>query len=440
MYKKIFNLAIPNIISNITVPIVGMVDLLIVGMLSDDAALSGIALSTSIFNSIYYSFSFLRMGTSGLSAQSYGARDLRASNEILQRSLTLSLLFSLVILCFSSQLDALGLWFMEGSQAAESAASSYFKIRIWGAPANLLLFTLMGWFIGMQNSKTPMWISLLINGVNIFASYLFAITLGMGLDGVALGTVVAQYSGLAFAIYILLKHYSKILYILPLKVIVNCSKMLRFFRLGSDIFIRTMCLVAVFSYFTRASSIYGDDVLSANTILMQLFSFFSFFMDGFGYAAEALCGRYYGARNLRLLALTIRGVFRVGFFLALLFSLVYYFWGYSLMTFFTSSESVLLSVEYHVAYAAFIPLCSYGAFLWDGVFMGMTFTSALRNTMLLAMCVYFGLYFLFDSMWGSVGLWVSFLVFLGVRSVMQYVQYRVLLSGGLRGGNRLFYN
>ncbi len=433
MYKKLFSLAIPNIISNITIPLVGMADLVIVGMLHSDNYLAGMAIGTAIFNMLYWNFGFLRMGTSGLAAQSYGRRDFKDSGRILLRALSVAFAISAIILAFQAPIIDFSLWFMDGSEVAESAAYSYFKIRIWAAPATLALYVFNGWFVGMQNSRTPMWVAITINVINVAASYFFAITLNGDLEGVAYGTLLAQWSGVLLALYFVLRYYHRVLRggIFGTKnfmKIFSSEKLMEFFKLNRDIFIRTFCSVAVFTYFTKASSSMGDAVLSANTLLMQLFTLFSYFMDGFAYAGESLSGRYYGSGSRVLLNKSIRTIFDVGLITALLFSAFYLFLGGSIMSIFTDSEAVLSAANDYIVFAAAIPIMGYSAFLWDGVLVGMTLSKLLRNSMLGATAIFFTLYFSLNSLVGNNSLWIAFLAFLLTRGILQWLFTRKILG------------
>lgn len=429
MYKKLFSLAIPNIISNITIPLVGMVDLTIVGLLADDIQLGGIAIGTAIFNLIYWNFGFLRMGTSGLTAQCYGRRDFAEATLILARALFLALAISAIIIVLQLPIQSATLWFMEGSQGVESAASQYFSIRIFAAPATLSLYAVKGWLIGMQNSRTPMWIAIAINIINVVVSYIFAITFGWGIKGVALGTLVAQWGGLILAVGLLARYYGRLLGSARRvshwwRALLKGDQLRVFFVLNGDIFIRTLCLVSVSTYFIKASSSISDDVLSANTLLLQLFTLFSYFMDGFAYAGEALAGRYYGAGSGRLLRRSVRTIFVVGLGTAILFSLLYLFAGRYILEIFTQSRPILGVAFSYINWVALVPIVGFAAFLWDGIMVGMTQSRIMRNAMLVATALFFILYLITESVWGNDGLWFSFIVYLLLRGAVQWYLIR----------------
>lgn len=373
------------------------------------------------------------MGTSGTTAQAYGKKDLQQAVEVLLRGLALALLISIFILIVNNLIERGSLWFMEGSEAVERAAASYYRIRIWAVPATLSLYVFQGWFIGMQNSKSPMWIALIINVINITLSCIFALTLGWGLEGVAYGTLIAQWCGVLISLLALWRYYGRVfrrvsLTARSLLAIVDGKKLRAFFTLNLAILIRTVCLVCVFTYFTKASSSQGDVYLSANTILMQLFTLFSYFMDGFAYAGEALAGKFYGAGNSVLLRKAIGCLFVIGFIMAVVFTGIYLLFGEGILSIFTDSAMVLDVASGYIYWAAGIPLCGFAAFLWDGILVGMTLSSYLRNSMLIASGVFFAVYFPLVYVWGNGALWFAFLMFLVTRGVVQWVMTQKLLN------------
>lgn len=420
MNRKILRLAVPNIISNITIPLVGMVDLAIVGILGSVDMLAAIAIGTTIFNMLYWNFGFLRMGTSGLTAQAYGGRDFRQVQRVLMRSIVVSLFIAILILLFQEPLVRAIMLFMDSSPVVESLALDYFYIRVWAAPATLALYAFKGWFIGMQNSKTPMWIAILINVVNVVASLFCAFTLEMGLSGVALGTTIAQWSGLGVAVWCVVRYYGRVLDSRSLfEGVFDGRELGRFFKLNGDIFIRTLCLVAVFTYFTKAGSSMGTVTLAANTLLLQLFTLFSYFMDGFAYAGESLTGRYTGSASSVMLRRSVTAIFRVGAMVAVGFMLLYLFAGRYILMVFSPPAEVMAEAEAYIWLVAAVPLVGFGAFLMDGILVGMTRSAIMRNSMLVATALFFGLYFTLVDWLGNTALWLSFLLYLLARSALQ---------------------
>lgn len=321
--QRILHIAIPSIISNITVPLLGLIDVTIVGHLGSASYIGAIAVGGMLFNMIYWVFGFLRMGTSGLTAQAYGAHDLKEVTRILLRSTGISLMLALALLILQYPIRLIAFELIDTSAEVQQLATLYFHICIWGAPATLGLYSFSGWFIGMQNSRFPMFIAITQNIVNIVASLLFVFVFGMKVEGVALGTLIAQYAGLFMAYLLWLRYYRPLRKYISRKQLFTHDAMKRLFQVNRDIFLRTLCLVAVTVFFTSTGAAFGDVVLAVNTLLMQLFTLFSYIMDGFAYAGEALTGKYIGAGNRQELQRTIRHLFGWGIALSLAFTLLY---------------------------------------------------------------------------------------------------------------------
>ncbi|MCK5168827.1 MAG: MATE family efflux transporter, partial [Bacteroidales bacterium] len=297
MNRRILNIAIPNIISNITVPLLGIVDLALVGHLESKVYIGAIALGSMIFNFIYWGFSFLRMGTAGFAAQSYGKKDFRESFYILYRALFVGFIGAIFLLIIQKPIDLLSFFIINGSDEVEFFARQYFYIRIWAAPATIALYSISGWYIGMQNAKIPMIIAITVNLLNIGFNFLFIKVFGMKSDGVALGTVLAQYLGLIVGLIFLSKSSKRLKQYLNFKEILQINALKKFFNVNKDIFIRTISLVFALSFFTAKSAKYGDTLLAVNTLLLQFFMIYAHVVDGFAFAGEALAGKYFGARD-----------------------------------------------------------------------------------------------------------------------------------------------
>ena len=342
--RQILHIALPSIVSNITVPLLGLIDVSIVGHLGAASYIGAIAVGGMLFNMIYWLFGFLRMGTGGLTAQAYGRHDLQEVTRILLRSLSISLLLALVLLLLQYPIRNIAFMCMDTSEEVRQLATLYFHICIWGAPATLGLYGFTGWYIGMQNSRFPMFIAITQNIVNIAASLFFVFVLKMKVEGVALGTLVAQYAGLGMACLLWLAYYRPLRKYLRQKALFDRTEMKRFFQVNRDIFFRTLCLIAVTVFFTSTGAAYGDVVLAVNALLMQLFTLFSYFMDGFAYAGEALSGKYIGAKDNQSLRLTIRHLFKWGIALSLLFTLLYGAGGKSFLGLLTNDTSVISGI------------------------------------------------------------------------------------------------
>lgn len=422
MNRQILRLAIPNIITNITVPLLGMVDTAIVGHITAGASgedyIGAIAIGSMIFNIIYWNFGFLRMGTGGFTAQAYGANDKKEQMSILLRACTIAFVAALLLIVLQNPIGRLAVSFVDDKNSVAHLALEYFFIRIWAAPATLGMYALKGWFIGMQDSKTPMWISILINVLNIVFSYVFAIGLSMNIKGVALGTVIAQWGGLVVSVLIWFVKYGRLRNFADWKQSLQRSKMVLFFKVNSDIFLRTLCLIAVTSYFTIASSSMSYPLLAVNTLLMQLFTLFSYFMDGFAYASESLCGRFKGANDRVNLAKCVKYILLWGAGLSVLFTAIYFFFGSDILSILTNKKDVLAVCEEYKYWTLLIPLCGSVAFLYDGILIGMIETKLMRNAIFVATALFFGLFFGFKDSLGNNALWIAFLSYLLARSVL----------------------
>lgn len=417
--RQILHIALPSIVSNITVPLLGLIDVSIVGHLGAASYIGAIAVGGMLFNMIYWLFGFLRMGTGGLTAQAYGRHDLQEVTRILLRSLSISLLLSLALLLLQYPIRNIAFMCMDTSEEVRQLATLYFHICIWGAPATLGLYGFMGWYIGMQNSRFPMFIAITQNIVNIAASLFFVFVLKMKVEGVALGTLVAQYAGLGMACLLWLAYYRPLRKYLRQKALFDRTEMKRFFQVNRDIFFRTLCLIAVTVFFTSTGAAYGDVVLAVNALLMQLFTLFSYFMDGFAYAGEALTGKYIGAKDNQSLRLTIRHLFKWGIALSLLFTLLYGAGGKSFLGLLTNDTSVISASEEYIYWVLAIPLAGFSAFLLDGICIGATATHLMLRSMLVASASFFLLYYGLHDTLGNHALWMAFIVYLALRGVVQ---------------------
>ena len=416
--RRILQIAIPSIISNITVPLLGLIDVTIVGHLGSPAYIGAIAVGGMLFNIIYWIFGFLRMGTSGMTSQAYGQHDLNEITRLLLRSVGVGLLIAFCLLLQYPILH-LAFTFIKTTPEVEQLATTYFYICIWGAPATLGLYGFAGWFIGMQNSRFPMYIAITQNIVNIIASLCFVYLLDMKVAGVAAGTLIAQYAGFFMALWLYMRYYHTLHKRIVWKEIIQRQAMYRFFQVNRDIFFRTLCLVMVTMFFTSAGAAQGEVVLAVNTLLMQLFTLFSYIMDGFAYAGEALAGRYIGAKNQTGLRSTVHHLFYWGLGLSFLFTLLYSVGGKSFLGLLTNDISVIAASDSYFYWALIIPLAGFSAFLWDGIFIGATATRQMLYSMLVASASFFGIYYGFHSLLGNHALWLAFLVYLSLRGIVQ---------------------
>lgn len=416
MNKQILHIALPSIISNITVPLLALVDTTIVGHLGSASYIAAIALGGMIFNMIYWLFNFLRMGTGGLTAQAYGANQHQATSYILLRSLTIAGGIALTLILLQRPIFQVTFHFVTATAEVRSLASIYFNILIWGAPAMLALYSFTGWFLGMQNARIPMCIAITQNVVNIAVSTLLVFGCHLKIEGVALGTLISQYTALLLAVIFCLTKFD-VKQHFELKAILDINTLKRFFQVNRDIFLRTLCLIAVTTYFTSAGSTQGELTLAANTLLMQFFIIFSYFMDGFAYAGEALGGRYFGAHDRLNFQRVTRCLFAWGGALSVLFFFIYFLSGTSLLHLLTNDSQVINRAQQYLPIVYFIPLISFAAFLFDGLYIGTTATRYMLISMFCASAAFFVLINVCTL--SNTLLWLAFLVYLGGRGLMQ---------------------
>lgn len=422
MRREIFAIALPAIISNITTPLLALVDVAITGHIGDAVYIGAIAVGGSMFNMLYWLFNFLRMGSSGLTAQAYGAGRSGETATIFYRALLVGLAIATLMIALREPLADAVLRFMDADDSTQSLARSYFRICIWGAPAVMMTYGLSGWFLGMQNSKATMWVALITNVVNIAASLMLVYGLGWKIEGVACGTTIAQWIGALAGLLIAARKYrpafpgfSKLL---------NKTELMGFFRLNSDIFLRTACLVAVTLWFTHAGALQGTDILAANALLLQLFMLFSFFMDGFAFAGEALAGKYMGKGDFSALKKLIGTVMRIGLLCAAIFSVLYAAGGKWFLELLAEDQNVVGLAHDFLPWAIVIPLCGFSAFVWDGILVGLTRTRAMLLAMACAMIAFFAIYLSLRTYLGNNALWLSFNIYLLMRGLCEWLIYR----------------
>ena len=424
MNRRILHLAIPSIVSNITVPLLGLVDVTIVGHLGATAYIGAIAVGGLLFNILYWNFGFLRMGTSGLTSQAYGRMDKEAEIRVLVQAVSVGLFSALAMLILQYPIERLAFRLLDTSAEVEQYAVTYFRICIWGAPAVLAQYGFTGWFIGMQNSRYPMYIAIVMNVINIVCSSCFVFLFGMKVEGVALGTVVAQYSGVIMAWWLWFYNYKELRGRITFKGSLQLIAMRRFFTVNRDIFLRTLCLIGVTTFFTSTGARQGDVILAVNTLLMQLFTLFSYIMDGFAYAGEALSGRYVGACNLVQLKRAVKALFGWGVGLSLVFTLLYGIGGENFLGLLTNDTLVIETAGHYFYWVLAIPLAGFAAFLWDGILIGATATRFMLWAMLVASGSFFVIYYCFSGATNNHTLWLAFLVYLALRGIMQTIWSR----------------
>lgn len=427
MNSEILKIAIPSIVSNITVPLLGLIDVMIVGHMGNAAYIGAIAIGSMIFNVICWVFGFLRMGTSGMASQAYGRGDDKGVANILVRALLIGLGIGMLFVVMQPIVRWAAMAAMAPQADVLPYACTYFDICIWDVPAMLGLYGLNGFFIGVQNTKVPMMVSIFQNVVNIVCSLSFVYLLGMKVEGVALGTLVAQYSGFALSLWLLKRQYGEYVKKCSLEAVKAKDEMKRFFVVNGDIFVRTLFLVAVNFMFTATGAKQGAVVLAVNTLMYQFFTFFSYVMDGFAYAGEAVGGKYYGAGKEAMFRSTVRHLFGWGLLLCLLYTLFYIVCGGGIMQLLSDDASVIAASATYMPWVWLIPFAGMAAFIWDGLYIGITASRGMLISSLVAAVVFFLVYLCLFPSWGNHALWLALLLFLFVRGAVQTLMWRKII-------------
>lgn len=396
--------------------------MMLMGHLDSVSYIGAIGLGGTIFSVMYSIFSFMRAGTTGFTAQAYGGNNHQEISYGFYRSMGIALIATVLVLSLQRPIEWIAMQLLNGSDEVLRYTSEYFRVRIWAAPAVLSLYTFNGWYIGMQNTTIPMVIAILINTVNIGLSVLFVNVFDMGVAGVALGTVIAQYIGLLTAIIFMLAKYRQYLIPIEKKNLLQADKLKRFFKVNTDFMIRSILLVLTIAFFTNQSAKLGDDILAVNMILMQFFYIFSYFTDGFAYAGEALVGRFTGAHDHENLKKTIKYLLLWGLGLSIPFTLLYWAFPETFIHLISDQPGIAEQARPYYIYMILIPVITFAAFLWDGIYIGATAAKEIRNTMIIAsLLVFLPAWYILMPLYGNHGLWIAFLLFMVARGVSMTV-------------------
>ena len=424
MNKQILRLAVPSILASITIPLVGLVDTAIVGHISDASAIGGIAIGTMLFDLLYWNFGFLRVGTSGMTAQAYDRQSETDCSKLLAQSLALSAFGTMLVWAIQWLFVTAVLACVSCSPEVELFARKYFFIRIWAAPATLALLTFRGWFIGMQDTISPMICDVIINVVNVVSSYVLAIYTPLGALGVAHGTVIAQYVGLTVAILFLVVKYKPYLQQFGhLKHVMRWSELRHLLSLNGNLFIRSLCFMVVYVGFTSIAGGYGDVELAVSSILMKLFMLFSYFVDGFAYAGEALVGKLFGEHERHnelaktYLPVLVKDLFYWSVGVGVLFTVAYAIGGVGSIAIMTSDADVIAASKPYIPWLIAMPIVSTLAFMWDGIYIGATAGKPIRNAMIWSALGFVLTYVAFFHLWGIQSLYAAYFVHLIARVI-----------------------
>ncbi|MYB92933.1 MATE family efflux transporter [Candidatus Poribacteria bacterium] len=414
--KEIYRLALPNIVSNFSIPLLGAVDTALMGRLESEYYLGAVGIGGIIFSFIYWGFGFLRMATTGLTAQAFGEKDLSECGRLLLRAVCIGITSSLFLFICQWQLIDLSFLLINASPEVEHHARAYFHIRLYAAPATLCLHAFHGVFLGLQNARYPMLLTIVVNLVNIALNLVFVRLFGMKVEGVALATVIAQYVGLFLAILFFSRYYRGILPAWDFREIFALSRLKRFLNISGDIFIRTCLLVFSHAVFTAKSAALSDAVLAINTILLQFINLMSYAIDGLAFAAESLIGKYKGARDMSNLKGTTRHIFFWSFLFGGLIMLIFLLFGARLLHLFTDQMPLIAQAKPYLIWIIVAPIVNVAAYIWDGIFLGATASKALRNSVMLSTLLFLGAVYLLMP-FGNHGLWGALTVLLVARGV-----------------------
>jgi len=423
MNKEILRLAIPNILTNLTIPMVSLVDIALVGRMPTTEYIIAIGLGTVIFNFIYWGFGFLRMGTTGMVAQEFGRKDFDAANQLLVKGVLIALAAGLLLILFKSYIFDLCLYYLHPTGATLDGLKSYFQIRIYAAPATIIIYVLTGWFLGMQDSKSALILALLINGTNALVSYGLVKHFHLNIQGIAIGTLIAQYLGLSIGLLLLALKYKFRLNQLRL-ILSNSSSWSTFFITNTNIFIRTFCLILVMSFFKATAAGMELEIGAANILLIEFITIGAYGIDGFAFAAESICGKYFGKGNLIQFKKSVKLIFVWGMSFGCLITMLFTFFGEEILSMLTNKSNIIQTALLYLPWLIISPILNSFAFVWDGIYVGTTSSKQMRNTMFIATLLYFLVVHSLQNQLGNHGIWLAFTLFMMSRGILQTVLYR----------------
>ena len=415
--REVVRLSVPSILANITVPLVGIVDTAIAGHLGDAVLIGGIAVGTMLFDLLYWNMGFLRVGTGGITAQAYGRGDMKASIGIFSQGIATALVAALLVLAIQWLFAEGMLLLVHASPEVEQVARRYFFIRIWAAPATLCLFVFKGWFIGMQNTVFPMITDLWVNIVNMLASWLLAFYTPLGIGGVAVGTLLAQWTGLLLAFLLMRAKYRALMQSTTILQSMKWKYFSRFFSINSQLFIRSLLMLVVYEGFTIFAARFGDVELAVSSVMMHLLLLFSYLVDGFAYAGEALTGRFIGEQKRSLLGDTIRYVFCWGMLIGAVSTVAYALFPRAIIGLLTDNAEVIGASRPYLFWLILMPSLSCVAFIWDGIYIGATASRPLMVCMVFSAGLFIAAFYLCEPHFGAQALYIAYFVHLLVRSL-----------------------
>jgi len=425
-HRKVWALATPMILSNVTVPLLGLVDTAVMGHLQSPRYLGAVAVGATIFGFVFMGLNFLRMGTTGLAAQARGADDADEMRTVLAQAVLIALAMAGLLLVLQRPVGRLAMWLISPSPEVSDPAWTYFNVRIWAAPAALTNFALVGWFIGMQNTRAPLYLMLATNLTNIALSVLLVVGLGFKTGGVAAASVAAEFTGLGMGAWLARKELAQVGGSLQRRNVLDPQKLRRILSVNGNLLVRTLSLMFVFGFITAQGARMGAATLAANALLLQFQYLMAYALDGLAHAAEALAGRAFGQRNTRDFRQAVRLSLLWSAGVAIVFALAYGVGGQWLIALLTGQEELReLSADY-LPWMVASALVSFWSFLLDGVFVGATWAREMRNTMLVSSFgIFIPVFYLSQALGlGNHGLWLAFVIFMCARAVTMGAVYR----------------
>lgn len=427
-HRDIWALAGPIIISNLSTPLVGAVDTAVVGHLPEPQSIGAVALGALIFSFIFWSFGFLKMGTTGFIAQAYGAKNNQLLADTLSRVILIALFFGFLVILFSYPLIEYALYLLDSSKEIENLTSEYTYIRIWSAPATLCTYVFIGVFIGMHNTRKVLILLLVLNVSNILLDIIFVLVFEMGVQGVALATLIAEYFAAACGLYLLRDQLKLAAKQFNWGNALEANAIKGLMKANGDIFIRTLCLVFSMTYFTAQSAKMGELALASNAILLHLQSFMAHGLDGFAHAAEALTGSAYGAKQHDVFKRAVKLTSIWAFIIAIVISVIYFIFGEMIIGLFTSIDNVMSEAKIYLPWMIIAPVVSVWSFQLDGIFIGASYTKEMRNAMIVSMLIYLGLLQVLIPQWGNHGLFLGLSLFMLIRAITLLFYYPRILK------------
>ena len=431
MNREILKLAIPNVLTNLTVPLVSLVDIGLMGHMPTKGHIISIGLAVVIFNIIYWAFGFLRMGTTGLVAQKFGQDNKTATLIFLKRGLMIAIGGGALLILLSKLIFNSSMLLLQVEPALQELISDYFFIRIHAAPFTISIFVLTGWLLGMQDAKAALFIAIVVNVVNVILSALLVLYYELDITGVAYGTVVAQIIGCIFAWQLIKKKYQvNILSFGKLQSSNNLS-WLDYIRINADIFVRTICLLAVLSFFKVQAAQLNETLGAANLLLLEFITISAYGIDGFAFAAESISGKYFGLGDKISFKQSIKKLMHWGIGIGSVFSIIFLLFGQHILALLTNKQDVIAMANIYMPWLIIAPIINAFAFIWDGIYLGVSATKLMRNTMLISTVLFFLFYSILVGRLNNHGIWLSLTLFMLARGIFQTLPAKKFIIGRL---------